>query len=248
VGPPGTGKSLVAKSVATAWGVPLLKLDLGALKGKFVGESEGNVRKAFRVVEAVGRAILWIDEIEKSLAGATQGAADGGVSADALGTILQWMSDRPADSGAFVVATANDASVLPPELIRAGRFDCLFFCDLPNRTERGQILKTSLRTYKRDAINLDYGDIIDATDGFTGSEIAAIIPDAMFKAFADGGREIATGDVLASAKSVVPLSKTASEKIEKLRDWAKGRARPATKIETVVEMPKARAGGRAIDI
>ena len=230
IGPPGTGKSLTAKAVATAWSVPLLKMDLGALKGKYVGESEGRIRKAFQVVEAAGHAILWIDEIEKALAGATQGAADGGVSADALGTILQWMQERKDDSGIFVVATANDAASLPPELMRAGRFDSIWMVDIPNRIERDQIFRASLRKSGRsDELDLDYEAISRATEGFTGSEIAAIVPDAMFAAFADQKREICTQDIIESAARVVPLTKTAAEKIAKLREWAKGRARLATR-------------------
>ena len=143
VGVPGTGKSLTAKAVATAWGIPLLKVDLGALKSKFVGESEANLRKAFGVIESVGRCIVWLDEIEKALAGATQGAADGGVSADALGAILSWMQERQGE--AFIIATSNDVSALPAEFLRAGRFDCVWWLDLPNGLERADILFAALR-------------------------------------------------------------------------------------------------------
>jgi SpoVK/Ycf46/Vps4 family AAA+-type ATPase len=225
VGPPGTGKSLTAKAIATAWQIPLLKVDLGALKSKFVGESESNLRKAFSVIESVGRCIVWFDEVEKSLAGATQGAADGGVSSDALGAILTWMQEKRGE--AFVVATANDAASLPPELLRKGRFDELFFLDLPSQTERAQILQTALVANGRGAVVIDHAKIAKATDGWTGSEIAAIVPDALFGAFADGEREITTDDLVEAAKSVVPLSKTAAEKIARLREWAAGRARPA---------------------
>lgn len=226
VGPPGTGKSLTAKAVSAAWGIPLLKVDLGALKSKFVGESESNLRKAFSVIESVGRCVVWFDEVEKSLAGATQGAADGGVSSDALGAILTWMQERQGQ--AFVVATANDAASLPPELLRKGRFDEVFFLDLPNAGERGAILQAALNVNGRGEAKLDaLAKVTAATDGWTGSEIAAIVPDALFAAFADGEREIDTNDLLTAAKSVVPLSKTAAEKITRLREWAAGRARPA---------------------
>lgn len=230
VGVPGCGKSLTAKAIATAWGVPLLKVDLGALKSKFVGESEGNLRKALRVIEAIGRCVVWLDEIEKALAGATQGAADGGVSSDALGTILTWMQERQGE--AFVFATSNDVTSLPPELLRKGRFDEVWWVDLPNRTERGEILKASLRFYSRDAVDIYYADVVDVTDGFTGSEIAALIPDALFAAFADKQREITTDDVLDAAKTVTPLSRTAAERIDGLRKWAVGRARNATTAAT----------------
>lgn len=223
VGPPGTGKSLTAKAVATAWGVPLLRLDLGALKSKFVGDSEGNLRRALRVAESVGRCVVWIDEIEKALAGAVNGGADGGVSADALGTVLAWMQERSGE--AFVIATSNDVKALPPELIRKGRFDELWFVDLPARAERREIIKAALRTHGRGALDLDASAIVDATDGFTGSEIAALIPDALFRAFADQRREITADDIAGAARTVTPLSRTAAEKIQALRDWAKGRAR-----------------------
>lgn len=230
-GPPGTGKSLTAKAVATAWGVPLLRLDLGALKSKFVGDSEGNLRRALRVAESVGRCVVWIDEIEKALAGAVNGGADGGVSADALGSILSWMQERQGE--AFVIATSNDVQALPPELIRKGRFDELWFVDLPGQGERAAIVSAALASHGRANLpGIDADGIARATDGFTGSEIAALIPDALFRAFADGGREITSLDIVAAASTVVPLSKTASDKIDRLREWAKGRARFANSSTT----------------
>ena len=239
VGVPGCGKTLTAKAVATAWNVPLLRLDLGALKGKFVGESEGNLRKALKVIESVGRCVIFIDEIEKALAGATQGAADGGVSSDALGTVLTWMQERTTE--AFVIATANKIEDLPPELLRKGRFDEIFFVDLPNATERREILTATLRKHGRGKIKLDTDSVVEATEGFTGSEVAELVPDALFTAFNEGERELTTGDLVEAAKSVVPLAKTAAERIEKLRAWAKGRARPASTVETAVEKRKVRA-------
>jgi ATPase family protein associated with various cellular activities (AAA) len=229
VGIPGCGKSLTAKAVATAWGVPLLRLDLGSLKSKFVGDSEGNLRRALRTIEAIGRCVVWLDEIEKALAGATQGAADGGVSADALGTILSWMQDRAGE--AFVMATANDVSSLPPELMRKGRFDEIWWVDLPNGAERLEIVRASLRAHGRGNVEIDCGAVAKACDTFTGSEIAAIVPDALFAAFADGEREITTADLLNAAGTVVPMCKTSSEKIDRLRSWATGRARSATSPE-----------------
>ena len=228
-GPPGTGKSLTAKAISTAWGVPLLRLDLGAVKSKFVGESESNLRRAFKVIEAIGRCVLWIDEIEKALAGAVQGAADGGVSADALGAILSWMQERPGE--AFVIATTNDVSALPPELLRKGRFDEIWWIDLPSMAERADIVRAALASHGRGDVDIDHAVVAKACDGFTGSEIAALVPDALFTAFADDAREIVTADLLASAANVVPLSKTASERISALREWAKGRARPASSNE-----------------
>jgi SpoVK/Ycf46/Vps4 family AAA+-type ATPase len=226
VGVPGCGKSLTAKAIATAWGIPLLRLDLNALKSKFVGESEGNLRRALQTIEAIGRCVVWLDEIEKALSGATQGAADGGVSSDALGTILNWMQERSGD--AFVVATANDVESLPPELLRKGRFDEMFFVDTPNAIERESVIKAALGSNGRASVTVDTAAIAEATDQYTGAEIAALIPDALYSAFADGAREIATADLIEAAKTVVPLAKTAREKIERLRAWSVGRCRPAT--------------------
>lgn len=228
VGVPGCGKSLTAKAIATAWGMPLLRLDLGALKSKWVGESEGNIRKALKVAETVAPCVLWLDEIEKALAGATQGAADGGVSSDALGAVLSWMQDRAGS--VFVVATANDVSALPPELLRKGRFDELFFVDLPNQTERGAILRAALAAHGRRerATDLSLDLVAGQTAEFTGAELAALVPDALFAAFADGEREITTADLQAAAAATVPLARTAPEKIEAVRKWGKGRARPAS--------------------
>jgi len=237
VGVPGCGKSLTAKAIATALGIPLIRLDLGALKSKFVGESEQNIRKAFRVIEAIGRCVVWLDEVEKALAGATDGSADGGVSTDALGSVLTWMQERQGE--AFVIATANDVSKLPPELMRKGRFDEVFFVDLPTVSERKSILQASLRTNGRAADGLDLDRVASACFrdaaqyGFTGSEVAELIPTAMYAAYADNARAITTADLLAAAEQTVPLAKTASDKIAGLRQWAIGKARLATAAEQV---------------
>lgn len=244
VGVPGCGKSLTAKAIASAWGIPLLRVDLGALKSNFFGESEANLRKAFSVISAIGRCVVWFDELEKSLAGATQSAADGGVSSDALGAVLSWMQERQGE--AFVIATCNDVSSLPPELLRKGQFDELFFVDLPNKSERSQVLTATLKTYKRDPNLIDCGIVADACEGFTGAELAALVPDLLFAAFADGEREISTTDLIAAAKTVVPLSKTAAEKIARLREWAKGRARPAT--SNVTELGEQKRAARMLDL
>lgn len=242
VGVPGCGKSLTAKAIATAWGMPLLRLDLGAIKSKWVGESEGNIRKALKVAEAVAPCVLWLDEIEKALAGATQGAADGGVSGDALGAVLSWMQDRAGS--VFVVATANDVSALPPELLRKGRFDELFFIDLPTQLERSAILRATLKAHRRDILSPeDVARVAVAASEFTGAEIAALVPDALFAAFADGERPISTEDLLRAAGTTVPLARTAAEKVAALRAWAKGRARPATSTAT-----ETRATARQLDV
>lgn len=247
VGIPGCGKSLTAKAIATAWGVPLLRLDLGALKSKFVGESEGNLRKALAVIEAIGRCVVWLDEIEKALDGATSGSADGGVSADALGTILSWMQDRGGE--AFVIATANDATKLPPELIRKGRFDEVWWIDTPNPEERVAILAATLKSYDRDPAVIDLDAVAHATDQFTGAEIAALVPDALFTAFADDLREINTEDLLRVATDVTPLTTSAAPRIDKLRtEWGNGKARDATRKSTMKDVVEAAKTGRQIDI
>jgi len=238
VGHPGTGKSLTAKAVAAAWGMPLLRLDMGALKSKFVGESEANIRKALRVAETVAPCVLWLDEVEKAMAGATQGAADGGTSADALGAVLTWMQDRTGS--VFCIATANDVEALPPALLRKGRFDDLFFVDLPTTTERAAILRAALKQYGRDADGITLATVAEATQDFVGAEIAALVPEAMYAAFADGARPINDADLLAAAAVTVPLARTAAEKIDKLRQWAKGRARPASAATAAAAPSKAR--------
>ncbi len=243
VGVSGCGKSLLSKSIATAWQIPLLRVDLGALKGKFVGDSEGQIRKVFRVIEAIGRCVVWLDEIEKSLQGATSGSADGGVSSDQLGAILTWMEERK--SGAFVIATANDVSQLPPELLRKGRFDNIFFVDTPNDEERVAVLKAALKANGRAALKIDFDAVaVEACRDFTGAEIAAIVPDAMFAAFNDAlepGREPTTKDLIEAAATVVPLTKTASEKIEAMRKWGADRAVPATRKMVAVREKAVRA-------
>ncbi|UGY15216.1 AAA family ATPase [Bradyrhizobium septentrionale] len=248
VGIPGCGKSLISKATATAFDAPLLKLDLGALKGKFVGESEANMRKALRTIEAIGRCVVWIDEIEKALTGATAGGSDGGVSSDQLGALLQWMQERTSES--FVIATANSVATLPPELLRKGRFDEFWFVDLPNPNERVEILNAGLKAHGRSFSDIkaeEIANVVAATDGFTGSEIAAIVPDALFAAFADGGRQITCVDLVKAAKAVTPLSVTAKDKIAELRNWAAGKARRATD-EWTAETAKVRSTGRALDI
>jgi SpoVK/Ycf46/Vps4 family AAA+-type ATPase len=202
---------------------------VGALRSKYVGESEANIRKALAVADTVAPCILWLDEIEKALGGSTGPQGDGGVSSDALGAILSWMQDHAG--AVFVIATSNDVSALPPELLRKGRFDELFFVDLPTRAERGEILRVALKAHGRDLPSEAIGAVVDATPEFTGAELSALVPDALFRAFADGARAITGEDLLTVAKDVVPLAKTAADKITKLRDWAKGRARRASTPE-----------------
>jgi SpoVK/Ycf46/Vps4 family AAA+-type ATPase len=244
VGVPGCGKSLTAKAIATAWQCPLLRLDLGALRSKWVGESEQNLRKALAVAEAVAPAILWLDEMEKALGGASQGAADGGVSADALGAILSWLQEKAGS--VFVVATCNDVTALPPELIRKGRFDEIFWVDLPNPDERRAILSAALKQHRQDPSTIDATEIVELTQAFTGAEVAALVPDALFAAFTEDMRPLKLADLRAAASTVVPLAKTAADKIEKMRSWAAGRARPASR-EATKQIATGKAG-RKLDL
>jgi SpoVK/Ycf46/Vps4 family AAA+-type ATPase len=219
--------------------MPLLRLDMGALRSKYVGDSEANIRRALQTAEAVAPCVLWLDEIEKSLAGATGAQGDGGVAADALGAVLSWMQER--SGSVFVVATANDVRALPPELLRKGRFDELWFVDLPTTTERVAILAAALRGVARAPEAFDLQRVAQATSGWTGAEIAALLPDAMFAAF-EAEREVSTEDLLKAAASTTPLSSTAKEKITQLREWAQGRARCASLPEdTQAKATSARA-------
>lgn len=224
-GIPGTGKSLVSKCISSSWVMPLLKLDMGALKSKYVGDSEANIRKALQIAEAVAPCVLWLDEIEKAIGG---GGEDGGVSKDQLGTILTWMQER--QGSVFVIATANDVRSLPPELLRKGRFDQVFWVDLPTATERTQILASTLKQFGR-AEGIDLSALTDKTEGWVGAEIASIVPEAMFAAFNDGGRQITTEDLLKAAETVVPLSKTMAKKLADIREFMADKAVNASRPE-----------------
>ena len=231
VGISGCGKTLTAKASATGLGLPIiLRLDMGALKGKYVGQSEANTREIFQTIDAVGPCVVWIDEIEKAMQGATSGSADGGVSADQLGTFLTWMQERQGE--AFVIATANDISQLPPELSRKGRFDEVFWIDLPTQSERQAILATALKAHGRTMDGIDASAVSDACADFTGAEVAALVPDALFAAFDDDSRELTTQDLLTAARATTPLAKQSEAKIRKMRSEALGRFRPATSPES----------------
>jgi ATP-dependent 26S proteasome regulatory subunit len=235
IGVSGCGKTLSCQALGAQWNWPVVRLDINALKGKYVGESESRLRGIFSKIDALGQVIVYIDEVEKALQGATSGSADGGVSSDALGAILTWMQDRAGQ--AFVMMTANDPSALPPEFLRKGRFDEVWWIDLPTKAERMSIVSATLRSNGRDAdkLDVDLHAVADATEGFTGAEIAALIEhDAMFAAFADGGREITTKDMLIAAAEVIPLMRTMGDKITKLRESWAGRARLATRPDVSV--------------
>ena len=248
LGIPGCGKTLCAKALASAWGVPLVRLDLGSLKSKYVGESEAKLRKALNVIESLGRVVVLVDEIEKALAGATGQQADAGVSADALGTLLTFMQER--EGAAFIVATANNVESLPPELMRKGRFSELFWVDLPTAAEREEVLAVALRQKKRDpiALGIDLKEVASATESFSGAEIAELVPEAMYSAFADGKRQITTEDLLVTAREVVPMARTQSEKITRLRETWSSRAKPASRVSEARPASAAPLRGRALDL
>ncbi|MBI4026915.1 MAG: AAA family ATPase [Verrucomicrobia bacterium] len=229
VGIAGTGKSLTAKATASVFGLPLLRLDAGKLFGGLVGQSEGNLRSAIGTAEAMSPCVVWIDEIEKGLAGSrSSGSTDGGTSARVFGSLISWMQERKAP--VFMVATANDVSQLPPELLRKGRFDEMFFVDLPNPTEREAIWKIQIRKYRRNPDGFDVPQLARITEGCTGSEIEQAFIDALHQAFAEDKEP--TDITLAKALTeLAPLSSLMREQIAALRTWSKGRARPATPSE-----------------
>jgi AAA+ superfamily predicted ATPase len=230
IGIPGTGKSLTAKMVAGLWRLPLVRLDLGALYGKFVGESEENSRRALRLAETIAPCVLWIDELEK---GISTGDNDGGTSLRVLATLLSWMQEKKKP--VFVVATANDISKLPPELLRRGRFDEVFFLDLPTQSERREIFAVHLAKRNRDPSRFDIEKLAAASSGHVGAEIEQAIVDAMYGAFNDPERprrEFTTADVLEAVARLIPLSRSQKENIAYLRDWLhEGRAQSASLAE-----------------
>jgi hypothetical protein len=226
LGVQGCGKSLCAKAVSSHWQLPLLRFDMGRMFGSLVGSSEENVRRAIAVAESVAPAILWVDEIDKAFAG-TQGSGitDGGTTARVLGTFITWLSEKTLP--VFVVATANDISHLPPELLRKGRFDDIFFVDLPKPSEREEIFRIHLSRRGRDPEHFDLAALNAASDEFSGAEIEAAIISGLFDAFSSQ-TELSTEFILDALRQTVPLAKTMDEQIQRLRHWARGRARFAS--------------------
>jgi SpoVK/Ycf46/Vps4 family AAA+-type ATPase len=227
IGVQGCGKSLCAKALASLWQVPLLRLDLGKVFASLVGSSEENIRKAIRVAESVAPAILWIDEIEKAFAGTQSSAfSDAGTSARVFGSFLTWLQEKTAP--VFVVATANQIRMLPAELLRKGRFDEIFFVDLPGPDEREEIFKIHLTKRRRDSTTFNLKQLASISEGFSGAEIAEAVVAALFDVF-ERGENLQTADIEAAINATVPLSRTVAEEIESLRRWAQNRARPASK-------------------
>lgn len=228
VGIQGAGKSLFAKAISSFWNFPLIRLDMGKIFSGIVGSSESNMRQVFKIIESVAPCILWCDEIDKGLSGGrSSGYTDGGTTSRVLGSWLTWMQDRSAP--VFVVATANDVSNLPPELLRKGRFDEIFFVDLPTEEERKIIFEIHLKKRNRNIKNFDLNLLASNSNNFTGAEIESSIEAAMYEAFSDNKREINNKDILLSLKNSVPIAVIMKEEISALRYWAKERARSASK-------------------
>ena len=235
-GVPGCGKSLTAKAIAAAWELPLLRLDIGKVFAGIVGSSEQNMRHAIRSAEAAAPCVLWLDEIEKGFSGVSGGGGDGGTSSRVFGSFLTWMQEKTAP--VFVIATANKVDGLPPEFLRKGRFDEIFFVDLPTRAERRDVwnlhLNKRLRTSRAaGAITISYDlldRLADASEGYSGAEIEQAVVAALFDAFADR-RSLSEDDLFRALRNMVPLSVTQAEQIASVREWAANRAVAATATE-----------------
>ncbi|MGL5080136.1 MAG: stress-responsive protein Ycf46 [Microcoleaceae cyanobacterium] len=226
LGVPGCGKSLIAKTTSRLWGLPLLRLDMGRVyDGSTVGRSEANLRNALKTAESISPVVLFIDELDKSFAGGAGSAdSDGGTSSRIFGSFLTWMQEKT--SPVFVMATANRVERLPGEFLRKGRFDELFFVDLPTKEERQDIFGIHLSKRRSEIARFDLDQLSTVSEGFSGAEIEQAVIAAMYEAFAQD-REFTQLDIIAAIKSTQPLSKTMSEQIAALRDWARQRARPA---------------------
>jgi SpoVK/Ycf46/Vps4 family AAA+-type ATPase len=222
LGVPGSGKSLCAKAVAMEWGLPLLKMDPSRLYNKYIGESEKNFRRAMETAERLSPVVLWIDEIEKAFAG--ENGEDGGVSQRVLGIFLSWLQDRKGS--VFVAATANDISKLPPELLRKGRFDEIFFVDIPDAETRGEIFRIHLELRGHDPAMFDLAALAAGTGSFTGAEIEQVVVSALYTTFSSDA-PLSTEVLLEEARKTTPLSVVRAEYISRLRDWARERTVPA---------------------
>ena len=226
VGVPGCGKSLSAKSISANWKLPLYRLDFATVQGSFIGQSEQQLEDALTTAENVSPCILWIDEIEKGLSGAGS-SNDGGVSTRMVGQFLFWLQE--CKKQVFVVATANDVSMLPSELLRRGRFDELFFIDLPTADERRDILSLYMRKYLQLDFSGPFADkIVEITEGFTGADLESTVRDLAYRSIANESFVLDEECIMAAFNNVVPLSQTSPEKIEAIRNWGKERAVPAS--------------------
>lgn len=235
----GMGKSLAAKAMASMLGLPLLRFDMGAAFGSLVGESEAKMRQALAQAESMAPCLFWMDEIEKAMSGTqSSGSTDGGTTARVFGTFLTWMQEKQAP--VFVVMTANDISNLPPEFLRRGRIDEIFFLDLPGEQERREILKIHLAKRGRNLPDDSLDALAKATDGFVGAEIEQVVIDGLYLAWAEQGvgvRDLSADDIHRAISSTVPQSRMMAEKIEALRKWARTHARLANSVEEPTKRP-----------
>jgi SpoVK/Ycf46/Vps4 family AAA+-type ATPase len=215
IGMPGCGKSLTAKATASLFEIPLVRLDVGRLLGKYVGESEENMRNALKLSEAISPCVLWIDEIEKAFAGVGGEGGGNDVTTRLFGQFLTWMQEK--ENTVFIVATANDISRLPPEFLRKGRFDELFFVDLPNGTERRKILEIHLKKRKKWNENIDSIALIKETEGYNGADLEAVVKDTIERAFIEGRTTITTADLIRSIKDTKSISCTLKDKIASIQ-------------------------------
>jgi ATP-dependent 26S proteasome regulatory subunit len=227
LGVQGCGKSLMAKTVSNIWNLPLLRFDVGRVFGSLVGSSEQNIRRAIQVAESVAPVVFWVDEIDKAFRGSRGSGAstDAGTSARVFSTFLTWMSEKKTP--VFVIATANDISALPPELLRKGRFDEIFFVDLPTSAERQEVFRVHLAKRKMDPAKFDLDTLARTSEGYSGAEIEEAIISSMFDAFYEK-QELTSERLVNGLGQTVPLSRTMKEDIDALRQWSVGRAHPAT--------------------
>lgn len=226
IGIPGCGKSLTAKAIGNLWKLPLLRLDVGKVFAGVVGSSEENMRRAIQTSESVAPSILWLDELEKGFSGTQSSSfSDAGTTARVFGNFVTWLQEK--EQPVFVVATANNVSLLPPELLRKGRFDEIFAVDLPNRAERSDIFKIHIRKRKRDPEQFDIQQLTQQSEGYSGSEIEQAIIAALYDAF-EAGENLSTSRIMQAVKETVPLSRTMEKEIQTMRSWAQGRARRAS--------------------
>ncbi|MBI4461838.1 MAG: AAA family ATPase [Acidobacteria bacterium] len=225
VGVQGCGKSLAAKTIARAWSLPLLRLDPGRLLDKYIGESEKNLRQAFDTAEAVAPVVLWIDEIEKAFAGSTSSEADAGLSRRLFGAFLTWLQEKKET--VFVAATANDLSATPPELLRKGRFDEIFFVDLPDRDARREIFSIHLTRRRQNPADYNLNALAEAADGFSGAEIEQVVVAALYGLLAEKEARLTTERLLDEIRNTVPLSRSRREYVQELRAFARDRFVPA---------------------
>ncbi len=235
LGVQGCGKSLCAKAVARLWQLPLLRFDMGRMFGSFVGSSEENVRRAISVAESIAPAVLWVDEVDKAFSGSqSSGVTDAGTTARVFSTFLTWLSEKTAP--VFVVATSNDVSQLPPELLRKGRLDEIFYVDLPSEQERAEIFRIHLGKRSRNPDAFEIEALVGASPDFSGAEIEQAVISALYDAFYDR-KELSTAHLLAALGQTVPLAKTMAEKIAAQRAWAVGRARNASLAQRCEAQP-----------